>query len=163
MIGILGILDDVGEPAGQFVGGLSVGDVAGKASGVQEFVVTPQHVRIDLNEANRAVLTAQTRLVIQECLASRQTREDVFDDRRVDVELSDVVTDVLLTWITEQIELGLIGPQNRAVRPDEMQSLGSVIETRFQLAVNDLRNGRVTRGQCASQFNLRKRLFRHVL
>ena len=94
---ILGMFDDVGEPAGEFVGGLSIGNVARKASGVQEFVVAPQHVRIDLNEANRAIFTAQARLVIQECLASRQTREDVCDDGCIDVELGDVVTDVLLT------------------------------------------------------------------
>ena len=63
----------------------------------------------------------------------RKASEYLFDDRRIDVELSDVVTDVLLTCITEQIELGLIGPQNRPVRADEVKPLRGVIETRFQL------------------------------
>jgi hypothetical protein len=91
------MFDNVRQPPGEFVSRLSIGDVARKASGVQKLVVAPQHVRIDMNEPNRAVFAPQTRLIIEECLPSRQTREYVFDDWRIDVELSNVVPDVLLT------------------------------------------------------------------
>ena len=44
------------------------------------------------------------------------------------MEFSNVTPDVFLLRITQQIKLGLIGAQNRAVRPDPVQPYAGVLK-----------------------------------
>src|SRR5690348_14030881 len=55
--------------------------------------------------------------MLMEPLALAQSVEDVVDDRLVDVELRDVMTQVLVAVVAEQVQLRLVGAQDRAVLP----------------------------------------------
>ena len=135
---VVGVLDDVRQPEGQFVGGFPIRDITGEAARVKELIVTPQHVRIDQDVANGPVLPAKAGFVVLQCFAARQASEDVPDDRLVDVELRDVVSDVLVAGVTQKVQFGLVGPQDRAVRPDPMQPFSGMIEALFQFLIDAL-------------------------
>ena len=54
------------------------------------------------------------------------------------MELRDVVSDVLVAGVTEKVQFGLVGPQNRPVRSNPMQAFSRMIEALFQLLIDAL-------------------------
>lgn len=54
------------------------------------------------------------------------------------MKLSDVVSDVLLDRITQQIELGLVRPDNRAIGSYPVETLGRIFKTPFELVIDAL-------------------------
>src|SRR2546430_966066 len=58
----------------------------------------------------------------------RRRREDVVDRVPVDVELTDVPADVVLRRIAQQLQLGAIGAQNRALGGEQIQPYGGILE-----------------------------------
>src|SRR5947209_7134445 len=75
---------------------LTVRIVPRKAARVDEIVMLPQNIRRDKDMLDRAVLCAQPCLVLLEYLLPTQPSQNVFDHRRIDMRLGDVMTDVFL-------------------------------------------------------------------
>ena len=82
---------------------------------------------------DRAVLRLQAGRVLVEPLAAGQTLENIVNDMSVGVKLGDGASDIFLRRIAEQVELGLVGAQDRPVRADEMQPHGAVLEEVLEL------------------------------
>jgi hypothetical protein len=68
--------------------------------------------------SKRAVLTLEPRFVVVQRLLIQQPAEDVLDNIRVGMKFGNGSPDILFTAISKEIKLGLIGPQDSAVRPD---------------------------------------------
>jgi hypothetical protein len=92
--------------------------------------------RVDQHVADRTVLPSEPRLVLQQRLTAGEPGEHVFDDGSIDVKLGDVVADVLVACVAEEIQFGLVCPQDRAVRADPMEPFGGVVQALFQFLVD---------------------------
>ena len=77
---------------------------------------------MDEDVADGAVLVPHPGRVVTQRPAAPQAREDAVDHRPVDVKLGDVASDVFLARIAQHVELGAIGAQDDAVRPDPVQA-----------------------------------------
>ena len=64
---------------------------------------------------------------------AEQSREGVVDHVPIDVEPRNVLADVLLLRVAQQVELGLVGPQDDPVRSDPVQRHAGVVEEIGQL------------------------------
>ena len=91
-------------------------DVTREAPRMNELSFARVHVGADEDVLDRAVLGHEASLVVMEFVAAAEARENIVNGRAVRVELSDVSTDVLRLGVSEQLELGAIGPENRSVR-----------------------------------------------
>ena len=91
---------------------------------------TLESMRTSLIEPSLQRIRAST---VPQRLARGQAPQDVGDHVLVDVELGDVVADVLLARVAEQLELGPVDAQDRAVRPDPVQADRGVLEEVGQL------------------------------
>jgi hypothetical protein len=83
--------------------------------------------------ADRAVLGAQPGGGFDQRFAARQARKDILDDRLIDVEFADGAADVFFGEVAEQLQLRLVGVQDAAVRPDQVESDRRVLEKIFQV------------------------------
>jgi hypothetical protein len=84
-------------------------------------------------------VVAQPRLVTLERFTPGQPREDVLDHWAIDVEFLDVPADVFLACVPEQIEFGLIDPQDSAIGSYPMEALGGMVEASLELGVDEIR------------------------
>jgi len=78
--------------------------------------------------ANAAGFGTQPRLEVTQGLMALETTQNFADDPRIGVELGDVTADVLVAPITQEVELGLVCPQDRAVWADPVQPDGCVFK-----------------------------------
>jgi hypothetical protein len=63
-----------------------------------------------------------------ERLFVRQPAQDVLDHVLVGVKLGDGAADVLFPGVAEQVEFGLVGPQDGPVGPHPVQADGGVFD-----------------------------------
>jgi len=115
------------------------GDVAGKAAGVNELLVGAIHAGIDQHVFDRAVPAPQARGIVAHDFVGMKPAQELGDDGFVGVELGDVVPYIFVAAIPEQLELGAIRAQDRAVRPDPMERHGAVLECVIELVLPALR------------------------
>ena len=94
---------------------LEIGDVAGKATRVNEFSVFEQSARIYQDMADRSVAMPQTRRMVAQRFAPAQASEDVVNDSLVGVKLGNIAADILFARIPEKIKLRLIRPEDCSV------------------------------------------------
>src|SRR5207302_2123927 len=92
-------------------------DVAREAARMDDLTAVKPRARTDETVTDRAVAAAQARLDVWQGLAGPQAPQGVRRDLRIDVERGDVLPHVLLAPVAEHLELGLVGAENRAVRP----------------------------------------------
>src|SRR5262249_42839690 len=114
---------------------LQPGDVAGEAAAVAQTAFLPEDVAVEQDVLDRAVLAPQPRPVVAQRLAGCQAAQDVVDRLPVGVKLGDGVADVLLAGAAKQVELGLVGPQDRPVRRQPVQADGGVLDEVGQLVL----------------------------
>src|SRR5262245_36185163 len=77
-------------------GPLSVCDVAGEATRMDEAAVLPQNTGVDEDVADRAVFTSQLCGAIRKSLSAGKASEDVFYELLIRVEVRNVAPDILL-------------------------------------------------------------------
>jgi hypothetical protein len=102
-------------------------DVDGEARRVERDAVARVRARVDQHVEDAAVLPAQPRLVGVQRLVAREPGEQVEGDVGVGVERGDPPPDVLGGGVAEQAQLGLVRPQDRAVRPQPVDGDGGVV------------------------------------
>ena len=117
------------------LGLLALRDIAREAARMNEPAVLDIDVRADQGMLDGAVLAAQTGLVIGRFLIAAQPLENGFDRRRVSMKFRNVPAEVLVAPVTEQIEIGLVGPQNDAVGADPMQAEQGVLDEILELGL----------------------------
>ena len=105
---------------------------------MKKLLRAPEDVRVNEDVTDRPILMPEAGLVVEQRFATRETKEDVVDGRRIDVEFGDIVPDVFVARVAEKVQFGLIGPQNRAVRAHPVQPFSGVIETRLELSIDAL-------------------------
>ena len=69
---------------------------------------------------------------MKQAFAAPQSRQDVVNALPIKMELRDVPSDVFAMGIAEQVEFGLVRPQNGAVGADPMDSFRGMIERVLQ-------------------------------
>src|SRR5579885_2790955 len=102
---------------------------------MDELAILPKYAGVDEDVLDRTVLTAHPRLAVTQMLPFPQPPEEVLDHFLVCVELGDGMADVLVRGVTEQVQFGLVGSQDDAIRPDPMQSHGGAVEEVSKLAL----------------------------
>ena len=112
----------------QFFAARAVGHVDGDGTRVDQLPVGQPRGRGDEHIPDRSVLGAQACRDLVDLLVAAQAREDVVDRVPVDVELTDVPADVVLRRIAQQLQLGAIGAQNRALGGEQIQPYGGILE-----------------------------------
>src|SRR5437588_4650815 len=115
--GVLGGLHHRLELRQGQLGHFALRDVAREAARMDELTAVKPRARTDETVTDRAVAAAQARLDVWQGLAGPQAPQGVRRDLRIDVERGDVLPHVLLAAVAEHLELGLVGAENRAVRP----------------------------------------------
>src|SRR5204863_6041066 len=108
--------------------------VAREALCVDEAPLVPEDARIDQHGSDRSILASHAGRVFHDLLAAMEAREDVDDRCLLDVKLRDVVADVFVPRVAEGRELGVIGPENHAVRTDTMNADRRGLEKGGELA-----------------------------
>jgi len=146
MIASFGVLDDVGEPTDEIVRSFPVGHVTCETARVKELVPPSQNIGTDLNVTDRTVLRAEARFVIAQGFSARQPAQNVLDDCLIDVKVGDVVADVLVPRIPQEIQFGLVGPEDSSVGAHPMQAFSGVVETLLQFLIDPVRERICQRG-----------------
>ena len=121
-------LDDGRQPQARFLGALLLGDVAGEAAGVDETAVLPQHAGVDEHVLDRAVLAAHPRLVVAHLLARPQPRAGCPRSRPGRRGTRRCGGRCTRRRSNRAGQLGLVRPQDGAVRPDPVQPHRGVVE-----------------------------------
>src|ERR1700687_258800 len=114
---------------------LTVCHVAREAARVNELSVLEQGVGIYQHVSNTPVFAPQACLPVPQGFAALQPLEHVFDHGLVDMKLGDVVPDILVTRVSEKVQLRLVRPQNSPICPDPMASDSRVVEEDSQLSL----------------------------
>jgi hypothetical protein len=117
------------------------GDVAGEATGVDEAAVFAVDAGVDEHIPDGPVLALETRRVVVQNLVGVEPAEQIGNGRLIRMELADVVPDVLLAPVAHELELGLVGAQDRPVGADPVHRHGPVVERILQLALQSLGRG----------------------
>src|SRR5204863_288413 len=94
----------------------TVRDVPRDTPGMNELLIFEQRVRAQEAMADRAVAVAHPDLDVAERLPARQAPRAVNRDLRIDAELRDIPAQVFIGLVAQQVELGAVGPADRAVR-----------------------------------------------
>src|SRR5258706_3698963 len=95
---------------------------------MDELAVLPQSIRVDQRMPDRAILASQPCRVFVQRLPARQTGENVLDRGWIDVKLGDIAAQIFFTRIAEQIQLGLVHPDNDPLGSDPVQTDRGVVE-----------------------------------
>src|SRR6185437_9606589 len=119
--------------SGLGLGALPLSDVPGKAAGVDELPIAPQHAGVDEDLFDRAILAAEPSWILFQLFICPQSIEDVADHVLVSVKLSDRMTDVFIPAVAEHVQFGLIGPKNCSIWTHPMQPDGRTLEKVSQL------------------------------
>src|SRR6185437_16676915 len=119
--------------SGLGLGALPLSDVPGKAAGVDELPIAPQHAGVDEDLFDRAILAAEPSWILFQLFICPQSIEDVADHVLVSVKLSDRMTDVFIPAVAEHVHFGLIGPKNCSIWTHPMQPDGRTLEKVSQL------------------------------
>src|SRR2546430_17687759 len=112
---------------------LTICDTAREQARMHELPAVKPRARSDETVTDRAVAAAQARLDVWNGLPRPQAPQGVRRDLRIDVERGDVLPHVLLAAVAEHLELGLVGAENRAVRPgrSEERRVGEECRSRW--------------------------------
>jgi len=124
------------QPRILFLGALSLGHVAGEAARVTELAVALIHARVDQHVLDRSILRAQTGLITAQGLICGKTRENIVEHRTVDMELSEMVTNIFVGRIAEELELRVVGPNDRAVARNRVDAFGGVFKKISELLLD---------------------------
>src|SRR5207249_7503279 len=117
----------------------AVRDVPRDTPGMNELLTFEQRVRAKEAVADRAVAVAHPDLDVAERLPARQAPRAVNDDLRVDAELRDVSAQVFIGLVAQQVELGPVGPEDRAVRRRPTNAHRRVLEELLELGLAAMR------------------------
>src|SRR5262245_23369799 len=116
----------------------ALGHVADKASRVKELTVLPESARVDQNMLDRSVFASKLRRKVINRLTGFEPPPKLIGLRRIDFELAEATTDVLVCRIAKHPELRGVGPQNGAVGAGLMQPLRRVFQKIRQLLFTEL-------------------------
>ena len=104
------------------------GDVSGETAGVNEAPVLEVPTGIDHNVYGRAVLGPQPGRVVVQHLTGEKPPQEIIDDRPVLVKVDDVLSHEFFAVVAQQVELGLVDPEDGAVGPDPVHRNRGVLE-----------------------------------
>src|SRR2546426_2507103 len=109
--------------------------VSGEGAGMDEFAVLPEHVGINQHMLDPAVLAPKPGLVTLQGLPACEAFEHLLGEIFVDMELGHMMPDILLARAAEQVQLGLVCPQDASVRARPVQGFDRIFEEIGQLLI----------------------------
>src|SRR4029077_6652235 len=106
----------------------AVRDVSGDAPGMNEPLTLEQRVRAKEAEAGRAVAVAHPDLDVTDRLPACQAPQAVNRDLGINAELRGVSAQVFVGLVAQQVELGSVGSEDRAVQRRPTNAYRRVLE-----------------------------------
>jgi hypothetical protein len=117
--------------------------------------VTPQHVRVNPNDSNRAIFMAQPCFVIEDGFAAGEPPQNLVDHGLVDVEGRDMPADVLLCRVARSSTQS-DSPTGWFHRAQPKNTLSSVIEALLQLSIDQVGDRLLGANALMGSFSVRR-------